>query len=51
MLAEAAAKMEKAANDNDPQKAGEYINEFSAAFTKFAFLADEQISVWKKKAH
>ena len=49
MLSEAAARMEKAANDKDQQKASEYINEFSATFTKFAFLADEQISVWKKK--
>ncbi len=48
-LAEAAKKMEQAADRHDPQKASEYINEFSAAFTKFAFLADEQISIWKRK--
>ena len=49
-LASAAAKMEKAANDKDQNSTSECINEFSAAFTKFAFLADEQISVWKRKS-
>lgn len=48
-LAEAAAKMEKAAKDKNLQDASDFINEFSAAFTKFAFLADEQISVWKRR--
>ncbi|MBO4704616.1 MAG: response regulator [Spirochaetaceae bacterium] len=49
-LADAARKMEVAAKQSDPQKTGQYINEFSAAFTKFAFLADEQIALWKRNA-
>ena len=49
-LADAARKMEKAAKENDIQKTGDYINEFSAAFTKFAFLADEQVALWKRNA-
>ena len=49
-LADAARKMEVAAKQSDPQKTGQYINEFSAAFTKFAFLADEQMALWKRNA-
>ena len=49
-LADAARKMEVAAKQSDLQKTGQYINEFSAAFTKFAFLADEQIALWKRNA-
>ena len=49
-LADAARKMEAAAKQGDLQKTGQYINEFSAAFTKFAFLADEQIALWTRNA-
>ena len=50
MLAEAAAKMEKAAKEQNEQEAGDSINDFSVAFSKFAFLADEQISIWKRRS-
>ncbi|MCR4938640.1 MAG: response regulator [Treponemataceae bacterium] len=49
-LSEAAAKMEQAAKQKNHQDTGDCINEFSAAFTKFAFLADEQISIWKRRS-
>ena len=49
-LQAAAVKMENAAKEKNLQKTGEYINEFSAALTKFSFLADEQISLWKRNS-
>ena len=49
-LADAARKMEAAAKEKELQETGDLINEFSAAFTKFAFLANEQIALWKRNA-
>ena len=49
-LTDAARKMEAAAKEKELQETGDLINEFSAAFTKFAFLANEQIALWKRNA-
>lgn len=48
-LSEAAKKLEEAGKNIDLDEAAKQINEFSALFTKFEYLAKEQLEEWKKQ--
>lgn len=47
-LAEAARNLEDSGKNMDLTEAAKNINEFSALFTKFEFIAKEQLEEWKK---
>ena len=48
-LAEAARNLENSGKNMDLSEAAKNINEFSALFTKFEFIAKEQLEEWKKR--
>lgn len=48
-LSEAAREIENAGKAMDVSLAANYVNEFSALFTKFEYLAKDQLEEWKKQ--
>lgn len=48
-LTEAAIGLSNAAKEENMDTVNNYLNQFSAAFTKFSFLANEQINIWHKE--
>ena len=48
-LSEAAKKIEDYARNMDLSEVAKYINEYSALFSKFEYLAKEQIDEWNKQ--
>ena len=48
-LSEAAKKIEDFARAMDLSEVAKHINDFSALFTKFEYLAKDQLEEWKKQ--
>ena len=46
-LSESAANLEKSAKANNLKNCGNYMNEFQADFSRFEFLAIEQMKLWE----
>lgn len=47
-MQEAARKMEKAAKEKNFEQTCQYMTEFQAVFSRFEFIAKEQLADWKK---